>query len=309
MLDWRSLLSAADIEWKDRGPNCSRGNVNICCPWCLEERFHLTISETDSVYFCYRDSSHKGIGAHNILRAYRISHVKATQLEADYTIGSNPELERLMEERQLHKRSEVKKWNSFAPASENDEGMAYLLKRGFDFPEKVADRYNLRYATKGEHRNRVLFPLSTTDAVVGWTGRALRANMVPRYWSICEEPHTCFAGEIADNVPTLILVEGPVDALKVNYCLPGIATSVALCGKSLSPDRMALLQHMEYRNILVTLDYGVSVRASISIINELRQTCRNSQIRRAALPSTVKDPGEFTVETATTWFRKALAES
>jgi len=53
MPDIISILQALGIPYRERGKNVGREHVNICCPLCGEQRYHLGFHRTDGWWKCF----------------------------------------------------------------------------------------------------------------------------------------------------------------------------------------------------------------------------------------------------------------
>lgn len=82
-IDLRGLFDNLRVPWRDRGANTSRGNVNICCPFCRDDYgYHMTISETrEGAYYCYRrPQEHSGGNLVRVLVKLGASRTEAISL-------------------------------------------------------------------------------------------------------------------------------------------------------------------------------------------------------------------------------------
>ena len=53
MADLREVLLQAGVPTKESGVNVGRGMINICCPFCREQRYHCGIHETQLWFHCF----------------------------------------------------------------------------------------------------------------------------------------------------------------------------------------------------------------------------------------------------------------
>ena len=126
----------------------------------------------------------------------------------------------------------------FRPVEDVGKGrmfVSYLEKRGFDYediPRLVTD-YQLRYCVsdsflRGQYANRLIFLITIDQQLVSWTGRHIGSSRL-RYNSLSTEDAELPARLSLKNTVlwydrlrqindgTLVVCEGPFDALKVNY--------------------------------------------------------------------------------------------
>ena len=302
-LDWRYLFNEARIDWRDKGRNCSRGHINISCPWCGDDPSeHLTIDEDSGLYFCLRNNGHKGGEPLRILEACGIPRVKAVALLEDARRDGPPSNTQAQKQQLVGKQ--IKKWEKFETVEKSADHLDYLWWRGFHDPIDCARTFDLRYAPDGLHAGRLLIPLYDGEGVSGWTGRALRSYVEPKYMSWCNNPYASLAGRVGWEGGTLIVVEGPFDALKLNYALTNTnIRAVALSGKALPAGKLLLIQQQKPLQILVALDRDASIAQSMRIMQELRTACLRSEVKRLRL-TLWKDPGDIPVNMVETWIRE-----
>lgn len=300
-IDWRYLLTEARIPWKDRGRNCSRGHINITCPWCHDDPSeHLTINEENGLYFCLRNSDHKGGPATFLLEAAGISRVRATLMVEDARRdGPVPSFTTVARKDSL--RAFTSKWETFESVATNDTLCTYLRWRGIDDPRLAASLFDLRTIAGGAHAQRVLIPMYDASGVSGWTGRTITSR-IPKYLAHCAEPGLSLAGVLERNCPVLLVVEGPLDALKINYALRKHSIkAVALCGKMLTAGKQLLIRSLKPKVVYVVLDNDTALSKTMQMVAELATACPTSRIKRGGVPVGWKDPGEMTCRAIEDW--------
>ena len=52
-MEIRHALEVERIEYRDRGTNVGADHINICCPFCSDEKFHCGIHETKYIFHCW----------------------------------------------------------------------------------------------------------------------------------------------------------------------------------------------------------------------------------------------------------------
>jgi len=307
--DWRRLFNEIGVEWVDRGPNAILGSPTIKCPLCgaADRSQHMVFS--DIGYYCHRDATHRG---RNHLRPLRhllpsFSNETLTALiERHYTdqqiARSKPAPKKLNEVQQ--------EWHTFRPASEHQAYLDYLYGRGFNDPVTLCRRYDLRYSPYGGWAARLLIPIKDDDVLLGWTGRDITGRLSLRYDTL----------PIADGDPvyvpramraTAVLVEGPIDALKVAEATEYLpVTPVSLMGVGISDARILRILHIieHCRQVLVSLDADIYYPADMihnrrfgpetvsgyrTLVYSLAFLLPSAYIRRLALPRGFKDFGEI----------------
>jgi hypothetical protein len=172
----------------------------------------------------------------------------------------------------------------------------------------MTKNYDLRYATRGPFKGRVIFPIRYRGDLVTWTGRSIYANEALRYKTLSadaeleEHPavgpvndYLLFYDDLVDNYDgsdTIVLCEGPFDALKVRVLgrRHGIR---ATCFFTASPSTRQIdllhdvLRQYRYRYLLLdrgTLSTAMKVLGSLSAL----------RMKALTLPDDVKDPGLLT---------------
>ena len=310
--DWRALFNEVGIYWTDRGSNSILGQPTIRCPLCgtADPSQHLNFG--DEGYYCQRDRSHGGRNFPQILRALLPTRSRediVALLNRHNTLTANARRSRPIQ----HVPSEVERlWSRFRPASEHDAYLEYLYGRGFDDPESVCRKYDLRYAPFGRWSARLLIPLTDDDgSIVSWTGRAI-TDIQPRYDTlpVGRSDLLCMPRMMRANA---FLIEGPMDVLKVAEATDLLPiTPIGLLGTGTSMDRVMRVARLvrNCRNIIVTLDdgevydrnqriavhYGISPIATggyRAILFSLASLCTKAYIRRLPLPRGYKDYGEM----------------
>lgn len=306
MLDLRAIFDSAKIGWKDRGRNCSSGNVNICCPMCHEDTgFHMSVSEEDGAFYCFRrPREHSGRNLPWILRKLGMS-----ASDADLVVS-----------RQGRRKRPAKPppppvvanpaWERFKPI-DADAGayLSYIASRGFLDPLGVAQRYDLRFARMGKWAGRLLLPLTHDGVTLGWTGRAISKRDELKYLTEAGEHEGLVYLPRAARA-TLIVSEGPLDALKLAVAgerLP--VAAVALTGKALIPERLARIQHAAgnvVRQALLGLDEDTTLGERSRMMAELKLGFRHTPLTTLRMPKPYKDAGAIPQDEAEA-FLKGLA--
>lgn len=182
----------------------------------------------------------------------------------------------------------------------------------------VADMYQLRYALTGPYRYRLVFPIYDKDYhLLTWTGRTIGNNTI-RYKTLSpdadkakEEGLPQALASITDclwnfnkltntKFETLILVEGPFDALRLDYYgREHNVRSTCLFGQSVSDSQISLVESIRhnFNKLHVTLDHN-SEGFAMKIAGKLAHL--DCQMKR--LPEDVKkDPADMSKEQIEEW--------
>jgi hypothetical protein len=198
----------------------------------------------------------------------------------------------------------AKRWNSFTPASRDVRALSYLAQRGFWNPRATADRFDLRVGT-GRYAARLWFPLTAQDGeVVGYTGRAF-GDRQPRYLTEAVEATLYLPEWLSPDARVSILVEGPVDALKLADATGlrydyGVA---AFCGLAITSRKRLMLLSLAKATptFFVVLDSTVSAVDANKLRKELETLPLACLPQRLALPPGIDDPGEMSSAEIDAW--------
>jgi hypothetical protein len=247
MIIWRALFDAIRVPWRDRGSNCSRGHINCRCPWCgnMDPSYHLTINEENGAYFCLRtpDKMHSGRSLPWLLLGLGVDSSEIDRLIEEHTDQRQPV-------QLVAAPARILDWNRFEPASDYDAATEYLASRGYPDPHEIIRSFGLRFTKVGRFSWRILMPLRSPGdrgSVLAFTGRATREQQSPRYLTndpmegslflpanpICTPIAALLGtalpaekklhlGRIVRKYPSIIMLEGPFDALTLAWAVPDL---------------------------------------------------------------------------------------
>lgn len=196
---------------------------------------------------------------------------------------------------------EVKGWDMFEhyPIDHPKAvtGAAYLLKRGLDLDlAKVLDiRYSMR-------QNRVCFPMVIDGKQYGWQGRYCGDNphihKADTMLSDHVAGHFVMFGDVVSKFGRAILVEGPMDALKLSYC----GGAVAGLGKGVTRAQIQWLSE-RCKTLYIGLDRDAGAE-----INKMMEYAQGLGMATWLLqpPSHRKDFGDCTFAEAAASFARAV---
>ncbi len=308
-INWRALFDEIRIQWRDRGPNTSKGNISVCCPWCGNDpSFHLSVAEAREAYYCYRDPNrHSGRSAISLLIALGVPRADTARLLNRHSTLLLQE-ESIPRDKAAEASSVARSWAHFVPAHTLDKAASYIKARGFPNVEKFCRQFDIRVAEEGTWANRVLIPYYHEGRLDTWTGRALYPHMVPKYL-MHQNAHDMGLVYIPSKLSypsrKLILVEGQFDALKLAYALPEDEyLVVALGGLFLNASKLLrIIDVLGSRcgHALLALDKGVPLTTVQPIRSELASYLRIAYIGRATLPSHAKDPADLSLPEIPEW--------
>jgi len=233
------------------------------------------------------------------------SRVKAVNVLEDYTDSKPVEVRAPVQK--------LIKFDTFPYASGNQRILDYMAARDFDNPELTCRRFNLRYALAGEYANRVLLPLIDENGdIQSFVGRAIRSNMEPAYKAANPD---LIANLVYGNLTgkTVVIVEGPFDALKINSALYDRLheiSCIALTGRVLTHARQRLLIRQHVDRYLLAVDADVRSAPLHRMYRELRVLLWDHvKFDRLILPEEYQDPGEMTEEAIVDWIERGTKDA
>jgi hypothetical protein len=191
----------------------------------------------------------------------------------------------------------------------------YLQKRGFSnyAIECLTDYYDVYFCRTGAYNNRIIFPVNFERKLVTWIGRTISENQSLRYRTLSTDPERAAKegykpaiGKITDYllwydelmrgpVDTLIITEGPFDALKISTLgrNSGVVATCLFTNRA-SKAQVDLLYQLlpRFRNRFLMLDQG-----TLDAMLRMSRDLKTLGLRHLVLPPHIKDPGELTRDT------------
>jgi hypothetical protein len=313
MIYWRELLSSISVQWYDRGPNTSHGHITIQCPWCgsADPSHHLAIEEQTGAYYCYRNPRHGGRSPFWLVSGLGVHGKALEDLLKKHSSGPLTAPQKVQEKRGPEKRD----YSFLLSADKSQTALSYLTSRGFSNPHEVIKDYRLRVASYGRLSWRLLFPINPEEDA--FVGRALLPNLEPKYLSTSETSRIYQPREFQGG--TLLITEGPFDALKCDVALSSVygrdkGMAVALLGLSLASEKMAILVELIKRSskTVIVLDRDQPVTRSLDIVKLLQMYSRNRAsgidipIQCSQGPEGYEDLGDTPIEVIANWLRGYL---
>lgn len=309
-MDWVALLEANNVEYVSRGPNTKRGEVSIRCPFCGDDdpSTHMGINLTTGTWGCLRNSRHRGRSTEWLLQhLLRISNHQAKLVVRQYD-AADPDSELPDPATMFDAPAEAEAApvvlempNDFRRIDYRQAltrpYWSYLERRGFEHPENMIRYYKLRCALIGRWKGRIIFPIYKDGVLIAWTGRAITPlQTAPRY--LTNEGNTIkttvmnYDKLMREGGRLLSVVEGPVDALKVDYFgKPLGARATAVFGTSITGDQMLDLNRLAKRfdRVVILMDPD-AVEAAF----DLSEWLVGGNISVGSLPDGIEDPGAAT---------------
>lgn len=310
-MDWVPFLTARNIPFE----GSSRGNIVIRCPMCGsgDPSMHMSISTDGRGWRCWRNPlEHRGrspvrlvsalIGC-SLQEAIRISGVRTVALPENPLASGLVRLEQMVSGVRAvpEPPPPLRLPREFRPlrpgAYTARPYVNYLRRRGFSEATicRLSGHFDLHYCVFGPYAMRVIFPVTYKDRLVGWTGRAIGpADLRYRAYEDASCPITNYLlwyDQIAAaDAETLVMVEGPFDAMKV-WALGERMGVVATCFFTAAPSAAQVLLLREllprFRRRVLMLDSG-----TLGTGMRVRSLIPDLDVRVGILHDR-KDPGEI----------------
>lgn len=316
MFDWPSFLQQNNVYFATSGPNVSRGNCVIHCPWCgnADDSQHLVINLNGQGFKCWRDRSHAGKNPARLIQAllncsWEQAATIAGQGKALPNDFMNKVKSSLVKQEIKQKVNDLqlpKEFKSFSSLPSCKPYLRYIEDRGFKL--EYTKPYDVYYASQGLYKGRVIFAVYDKEGcLTGWTGRTIYDQEMIRYKTLTHDlekaqergevpapnpisHHLLFYDRIVDSgVDTIVLCEGPFDAWRVNV-LGELHNIVATCffTSSLSVQQLNLLHELlpNFVNRYLLLDENTFSKAG-----RIKSDLISLGVQVKRLPQGIKDPG------------------
>lgn len=316
--DWVQFLERHHIEYVTRGPNISKNSVGVRCPFCgsADPSQHMSISLDGRGWVCRRKREHSGKSRTKLIkallrcseeRARELAGESAVPLPADEDLGDRVraalgvgarerEVEPLGWPRQEFRRLRSKLVTARPYIN-------YLKSRGYSSEEVdwLVENYDLHYATTGSFAGRIIFPIKDHFGdVQAFVGRTIRKDEEPRYKASYDHPPGDWLLDLpnlgrAKRGSSLIIVEGPLDAVKVRVLGRRYNIySTCLFGLNVTQPQARLL-----RKVVQDFDYvGWMLDEGAELLTFRLQQAVGQGFPRIEIPEGFDDPGELTHKAA-----------
>ena len=321
VFNWPQFLSRNRIEYVTFGPNVSRGKIAIKCVFCgaADPSQHLAITLATGAWKCWRHRDHRGLQPARLVAALlrcSLDQARAlvygedsVQLPDDFMSRINGHLRPEPIRASQTVLAMPREFLPFKDLPSARPFVSYLCHRGFEQRQiwTLTRDYGVRYCTRGAFASRVIFPVYFGGKLVNWTARTISQRERLRYktlsvWADSVRDVPAAVGPISNYLlwcdqlrnwggETLVLCEGPIDALKLNV-LGRRHGIVATCFFTNRPTQaQTLLLHElvpRFRRTVLLLDADMQAM-SFRVGRELAVLA----VEVAQLPSGVGDPGEL----------------
>lgn len=316
-MDWVSFFKSNNIHHVTSGPNTSKGQIGIQCPWCgqSDEGQHLSINLEGKGFRCWRQPTHSGKNPARLIQALlNCSWEQATALAGNARTLPNDFLSKVkgsMVKQEaavlINKLKLPEEFKRFSRLPSCKMYLNYINSRGFSI--KDTEEYEIYYATQGLYKGRIMFTVTMDKKLVGYTGRTIFPTVPVRYKTLTNDPEKAEEnGEIPAPAPisdfllfydrlvetdadTIVLCEGPFDAWKVSI-LGSYIGVVATCffTSSLSKGQANLLHELlpKFKNRHLLLDQNTFTKAA-----KIKADLTTLDVTVKQLPKNIDDPGDI----------------
>ncbi len=306
-MDIKEIFDWYNIPYITFGKNVQHGNFNIRCPFCGydDPSEHLGISLTTGYWACWRNQDHRGKKPHKLLmKVLGLSYgeVEGLVTTVDRTKLLEPEIEEKSNTTRLQALEFPWTIRSMAELKVGHRFRSYLERRGFREVGQLIDDYDIHYSmASGPWKDRIVIPIYIDQRLVTWTARSIHPTAEIRYRTLSKEKSVLPIKDILWNydeiwgnatAEDLVLVEGPFDALKLDFYGKELGLrATCMFGSSISDNQIDLLSTLIYRNLYILLDSGTYSKAL-----GVQKRLAFLRPRIIQLPEGVADPGNLTYE-------------
>lgn len=323
--DWISFLERYGISHVTSGHNVRRGNVGVPCPFCGDDpSFHMGISLTGRGWHCWRNDNHSGRAPQPLIVALLgCGYAEANTIVGANSVGFattensfSDDINRHLGIRPTEGKPSGRVAGSleflpeFRPLNASGFWRRLVLRNlreerlyGAEDVETLTSVYGLQFAPIGKFAYRIIFPVTMNKKLVNWTGRTIAADQGLRYRSLTTDfdraqkdglpaapmniKHTLWNyDEINAGDDTLVVAEGPFDALRIDYLgwMHGIR-GTCLFSQTPTPEQIDLLCSVgkKYRKRYLLLDRNTDLHV-------FKSFPEYAHFEPLSLPSHLKDP-------------------
>ena len=324
--DWTTFLNRYRVPFNTRGPNTPANAVTIRCPLCgaADHSDHMVLWPGGG-WRCWRNHEHGGQRPARLIQvmlgcsfaeAQRLAGNTPIPTAADFnaiaTMFTPSPVAATVAQRVLKLPPEFR---LFGNRWSCKPFMEYLSGRGFAVNpsalEHMGRAYELHFATRGPFKGRIIFPIRYQGQIISWTGRTIYAAEPTRYKALTTnaeaaervglEPalapanHHLLWWDWLRRLPShteLVLVEGPLDALRINMLSRRSRPVAATCWLGSEPtiQQRDLLHQLArgFKRCWIIPDADMKYKAY-----RIADAMRPQLFTVAMLPHRVEDPAEL----------------
>ncbi len=322
MFDVEKFLTSYNIPFRTKGENVAKGNVGICCPFCIQSgrgdtNFHMGIRLSTHDYGCWRNQTHRGKKIEKLVRillncSYAEAHkiVYGVELmEKEETETWTSRIERIFKKEKLGPENEITKgpkellfptsFIEIKTTGVTGRFHKYLANRGFDDVDRLIKKYSLFCCLNGEYADRIIFPIFLHGELVTWSSRSIDKYAWLRYKDLQVDQSVVHVKQLLYNYDELIkggsvlfITEGLFDCVKLDYYFKQGGRATCFSTKTMTENQRYQIFDLskKFEKVIIYLD------------NDAKSDCLNISMSLRALPNVhykflpqgFKDPGDFT---------------
>lgn len=289
----QEYLISKQIDFKTKGENTTKSHINICCPFCSDDRYHLGINLQTLQANCWRcGPKHLTIIVKEIERcSYRDAQYIADHLK----VFNKPETFEPIET-----FKSIPNFLKYFNPNLNKVCRRYLEGRNFD-PDYIGRKYKLMSSDIiGDFKYRLIAPIFMKYRPVSVIGRDVTNKSPSPYKLLSDEKSLCPREKILYNADTVngkaILVEGIFDVFRIGN------SAVATLSTTVSKQQILSLIKLNLKKIFIIFDSEeVAQKRAKNVAQQLAGFIRTVEVVDIGRG----DPGEMDEEEAN-YIRKHL---
>lgn len=316
LLTW---LEREGVEVVEAGPNVARGHKNIQCPFCgpLDKSHHMGVRISDGAWACWRDKRHRGRSPVKIVMAIRrCSFESACEVVGQSAVvtpeslpGLRKRLAGLADEAKPAKATKIEMEPGFKqPSFENLRYKYAAFLRRYNLTDAQIPLfigcYDIRSAIAGDWAGRVIVPVyhPLTTELAGWTARHIKPRGdTPRYKAFPpgdELKKVLYCPRMPEEYNQVIVVEGPFDAMKLDFFGDEDTLVLASMGTSMTQEQVAMTGRLtKDRPLAISFDPGATAQAMV--LRDSLSFIRNVKVK--FVPPGVEDWGAASPQEIHDW--------
>lgn len=312
MIDIVSYFDNLGIDYKSGGKNVSANDVNICCPFCGEDRFHLAIHRENgkmNCWVCDLDGfKYRPNFVNLVMELENCDFITAKSIIKDYTIDS--EDDDVVEHVTPSFLSLPQEMQSFHDTICNEHwsvAYGYLESRGFDMTH--VDKYKLGFCSHGEYAYRIIVPIYFEGKLVSFVGRDYTSMLGLRYMNCRSKDVLMKNSDVLYGYDNYISYRMSVDTNHL-YLLEGCTdvwslgdVSVGLLTNKIHSNQVSLLIRLGLKSLTIAMDPG-SYSRGINIAEKLCPFIRKIKVLKLidGDPAEIGLSGVQSIENKTSMF-------
>lgn len=259
-MGWQELLDDYNVKYR-----ASTGkNIYCLCPFCgpTHTKMKMGLSLVSTAFGCWRDNSHRGMDPRRLI----IALLNVTSAESEILVRKYFKHNYIKSLNQPLKKETIfeipASFNTFTGTRpEEIQFCNYLKKRNLD-PHYLASRFDLRWSISEPCEYRLVIPIKMDGYWKTWTARSINPAEGLRYLTASiskgatEPKELLFDFDELTGGETLLITEGPFDAMAITSAmLPGVSATCTF-GKVLSDKQFNLILKLltKYKRTAIAYD-------------------------------------------------------